>query len=267
MENNLTNEESFIELTGNRAEEVSKYWKVEILEGENKQLHELNYAIRLTSTLNGVSITFSKANIDDNAQSKQIVRRLSGFGKIKASYIKVISESVNDALYSQHEKILKVSDISSVWTDNIFSGVSAEKYYKKFYKHFIDNQELFPTRSSNKYQHEVSHGAILDNKKTETSNLRVAIRSGKLKKLFSVKSDNQYHEVLESLVDMGVLEGELLLREVEVVEVKNSSTEGSRSIKEITRHKRNRRDKRVTMNTKGQEANVYIFKINLEKGE
>ena len=42
-----TKQESFIELTGKRAEEVSKYWRVEILQFENKTLVETNYAVRL----------------------------------------------------------------------------------------------------------------------------------------------------------------------------------------------------------------------------
>lgn len=265
---------SFIELTGKRAEEVSMYWKVEILKGENRQLQEVNYAIRLTSTLDEVSVTFSKADMEDNAQSKKIVKRLSGFGIIKTSYLKAITESVNEALYTQPDKIITVSDISSVWTSNILSGVPAERYYRTFYQHFKENPHLFPTRSSNEYKHNISHGVILDNKRAKRGEFLVAIKSGELKELFSISNDQHYREVLASLVIMGVLEGELQEREVEVVEELDGFDEDDnyeyvahKNVKTIIKTKKVRIDKRITMNTKGQEANVFIFNIDPEKGE
>ncbi|AYV72902.1 hypothetical protein M1D49_00290 [Bacillus sp. PK3-056] len=71
------NKGSFIELTGNRASEVSKYWKVEILEFKDRSTDEENYAVRLTSTLRGRSVTYLKKE-----RIMRIPRRLKeGWGK------------------------------------------------------------------------------------------------------------------------------------------------------------------------------------------
>ncbi len=75
MENKAINleqvvkKDSFIEFTGKRGEEVSKYWKVEILEYRDGQSDEINYAVRLTSTLRGQTVTFLKEDLEDNTQN------------------------------------------------------------------------------------------------------------------------------------------------------------------------------------------------------
>ncbi|MFJ7915430.1 MULTISPECIES: hypothetical protein [unclassified Lysinibacillus] len=263
-------EGSFISLTGKRAVEVSKYWKVEILEGRHKQ--ELVYAVRLTSTLNGESITFSKPDIDDVSQSKKIVRRLSGFGKIKSSYIKEISESVNEALYDQKDKIIVVPDIMSIWTENILFGVPTEKYYDIICKHYRENKHLFPTKSSNGYQRDVSHGVILDDNETEKGNMQIAIRTGIVQKLFSITVSQEYHEVLKALVIMGVLEGEIRQREIEsekVIVQKKESPDKDISINTKTTFKTKRSGfaKNKVVNNESLSVTVYIFNIDTEKGE
>lgn len=263
-------EGSFISLTGKRAVEVSKYWKVEILEGRHKQ--ELVYAVRLTSTLNGESITFSKPDIDDVSQSKKIVRRLSGFGKIKSSYIKEISESVNEALYDQKDKIIVVPDIMSIWTENILFGVPTKRYYDIICKHYRENKHLFPTKSSNGYQHDVSHGVILNDNQSEKGNIQIAIRTGIVQKLFSITVSQEYHEVLESLVKIGVLEGDIRQREVEkvkVIEKKKESPDKDTSIytKKTVRTLKPGFAKNKVVNNESLSVTVYIFNIDPEKGE
>jgi hypothetical protein len=257
-------EGKYIELTGSRAADVSKRWKVEILQGYNSlTLEEVNYAVRLTSTLNNQAVTFSKADLEDNSQSKKIVRRLGKIGVIKASFIKEIENSVNEALYDQQEKIITVGDINSVIAQTTVSGVAPEKYYSKFLKCFKDNQDKFPSHSSSMYDPEHSLGVILDNKPVgESGHYPVAIQSGELKELFKLKSDNVYREVLESLVNAGLIKGELEEQEVEVVEVSNDGNKTTR-----TKTKKKRLDKRIRMFKKGEEVNVFIFDINLEKGE
>jgi len=262
---------SFIELTGKRAEEVSKYWKVEILEFKDRSTDEENYAVRLTSTLKGRSVTYLKEDLEDNTNTKKIERRLGKIGNIKPNYIKTISNSVMDALYEQQDKIITTEDINSILLNNRLSGVAPEIYYKKIFRHIKSNPHLFPKRSSNKYIHDVSEGVILDNYQIgEHGYHPVAIRTGALKVLFEVDSDNKYREILDSLLKMEVLQGKLGFKDFEEIEDGEVTFDsyGRTEINAITPNKKAKRlDKRVTMNTKGQEANVFIFNIDPEKGE
>lgn len=265
---------SIIELTGKRAAEVSKYWKVEILEFKEKSTEEQNFAVRLTSTLRGQSVTFLKEDLENNANSRKIELRLGKIGVIKASYIKTIEESVHVGLYEQQDKIVIVDDISSILLNNRLSGVATGIYYKKFIRHFKNNPHLFPKRSSNKYIHNVSEGVILDNLKKypigEHGHYPVAIRTGALKELFEIDSDNKYREILDSLLKMGVLQGKLKFKDFEEKEDGEVTLDnyGKTEIISVTPMKEVKRlDKRVTMNTRGQEANVFIFNIDPMKGE
>lgn len=277
MKTNLTNSEQlktkgqFIELTGIRAAEVSKYWKVEILEFKRDIANEANFAIRLTSTLRGQSVTFLKEFFEENGNSKKILNRLSKIGVIKPSYIKVIAASVNDGLYEQPEKITFVQDINSLLETAELSGVSPEAYYKKFIRYFKDNLHLFPKRSSNKYIHNVSKGIIIDGMEKypmgEHGHYPVAIRTGALQELFEIDSDNKYRAILDSLVKMGVLQGKLQFKDYEEKEGGEVFYDhyGKTEIDAKTSNRMKKRlDKRITMNTKKQEANVLIFNINLE---
>jgi hypothetical protein len=210
---------TFIELTGKRAADVSKNWKVEILKFKDRTSDEINYAVRLTSTLDGQTVTFLKEDIEDNAQSKNIERRLRKIGRINTNEIKAIARSVNDGLYEQQDKIIFIEDISSLLLNNRLSGVAPETYYKKFVRHYKNNLHLFPKRSSNMYSHDVSEGVILDNLKKyrigENGHYPVAIRTGALKELFEIDSDNKYSEILDSLLKMGVLQGKLRFKDFE----------------------------------------------------
>jgi hypothetical protein len=265
-------ERKFISFTGRRAEEVGKFWKVEILEGKKRgALSEINYAVKVTSTLNGQSLTFPKADIEDNNQSKRIVRRLSSFGSIRNNYLKEIADSVNKALYEQAEKIIHVGDINTVWLNNIVSGVEAERYYKTFIDFFRTKPDLFPTRSSNKYDHDDSFGVILDHyDKSESGQYPVGMRTGALQTLFEVTSDIEYRKLLETFIKMGVMQGKLRFKDIEEEEDGEVLLDnyGNLEIKSIkVKSKAQRLDKRVTMNTKGKEANVFIFNIDLKRGE
>ncbi|AYV72903.1 hypothetical protein M1D49_00295 [Bacillus sp. PK3-056] len=195
-------------------------------------------------------------------------------GNIKQNYIKTISNCVMDALYEQQDNIITIEDISSILLTNRLSGVAPVTYYKKFIRHFKSNPQLFPKRSSNKYIHDVSEGVILDNLKKypigEHGHYPVAIRTGALKELFEIDSDNKYREILDSLLKMGGLQGKLRFKDFEEKEDGEVTFDsyGSTEINATTPKKMAKRlDKRVTMNTRGQEANVFIFNIDLTKGE
>lgn len=259
--------ESFLELSGMRAEEISKLWKVEMLEYRDRESDEINYAIRLTSTLNYQKVIFPKEDFEDKTQAMKIERRLRKIGNFKTNYIKTIADCVNTGLSEQPDKIISIKDINGMLLNNRVSGVAPETYYKKFIKHFKNNPHLFPKRSSNKYIHGVSEGAILDNYKLgEYKYHPVSIRTGAFKELLGMDSDNKYREVLDSLLSMGVLQGKLKFSEENAEYTLDNS--GKTVINYKTPNIKARRyDKRVTMNTKKIEANVFIFNIDFEKGE
>lgn len=133
MQNNINKvdqanneKESFIELTEKRAEEVSKRWRVEVLEFLNEDSGVENYAVRLTSTLKGQRITLLKEDLENNANSNKLVTRLGKIGVIKPSYLKEISRSVDEALYNQQDKVKWIDDINSLLlNDRLLSGVAA----------------------------------------------------------------------------------------------------------------------------------------------
>lgn len=140
----------------------------------------------------------------------------------------------------------------------------------KLLKHLSGNPNLFPNRSSDKYIHDVSEGVILDNKPIDASgNHPIAIRTGALKKLFEIDSDNKYRAVLDSLMKIGVLQGELRFYEMEGEESEVTLDNYGKAVIKTTNTTRKavRLDERVTMNKKGQYASVYIFNNDLERGE
>lgn len=259
---------NLLEIEGLRERErenISKYWKISMYLGEDMENLSQSFAVGITSNLTGETLIFEMGYFEDSHSNSIILRRLRTIGgKITTSNTKAIAHSVYEALITQPYNINEVTDISSLWLAKNKGNVPANKYYQKFLKHFHDNPNLFPKRSSDSYKHNISHGAILNNReKSNTGQYPVAIVSGELKKLLRITNDNKYRDVLEALVLMGVLESKLETRVVEREEkYQEKVAKDNMSVVIKTTIEKKRLDERITMNTKGQQANVFIFNIN-----
>lgn len=112
----------------------------------------------------------------------------------------------------------------------------------------------------------MSHGVILDDQEATGGHFPIAIKSGIVKSLLSCRSDNEYRKVLEELVLLGVIEGELEERTEMIDQVKEKSYESDdgnpvRETHHTTYKSKKRIDKRRSMG-KSKEANVFTFIIN-----
>ncbi|MEC1717230.1 hypothetical protein ABEV09_07205 [Schinkia azotoformans] len=272
-------DDKFIELNGPEklVNEVNNRWKVSVLKGKLKVegVTKTRYAIRLTSTLedeeNVESMTFKKDDFEDNLQAKRIIKKLSKIGHVKPNYLKFITNNVNDALYDQKDKIIQVENIESVWLEDINKKdeeVGFEEKLQVLINHIKYNSELFPKHSSGKYEHDTSHGAILDNKKVNSFGYHpIAIRTGVVRELFEIPSTNKYHILLEKFLKMGVLEGKLTFKDIEKDEEVTIDAYGNIKVKPAQVKKvANSLDKQRTLKPKGSMVTVFIFNLDLGKG-
>ncbi|ERN51627.1 hypothetical protein [Alkalihalophilus marmarensis] len=266
--------DNYIELIGNKCEYVEKYWKVEVIEFEEESSGEINYAVRIISTLKGQSITFPKEIIGDSDFEKMLLKRLGRIGVIKSYHLKIIENSVNNSLYEETNKIIKAKDISNFLIKDVLTGTPTIFYYKKIINHLQKNPELYPTRSSNKYDENVSYGAILDNLKKHPigkyGHYPVAIRSGALLKLFNINNCNKYSEVVNSLVQQGFIQGKLTLKDFDnMIPDMEYDSFGSISFENncIKKKKRKSHAKGISMKTKGDQIDSYIVNIDLSYGD
>lgn len=246
-----------------RINEISKHWKVSVLRGENKMTLAMSFAVGLTSTLTGETHYFWKGEFEDTSNTKNILRLLSNIGgKAINSYIRIIADCVVEALYTQRDAVIEVEDINRYVTEKPTGSVAAAStYYKKILKYYRDHPELFPTKSSDKYIDGYSSGAVLDDRSlSKDGHCPIAVKTGVLEKLFGIKASQNYSEVKDSLVRMGVMEGEYGTREEEVEKVVISD-DGEQHITTRTKYKKNRYDERITLNNLGEYGNVYIFYI------
>lgn len=221
-------------------DEVNKFWIIEVIKGSNKETDETNYLVKLTSKADNQEAVFKKEDFEDSNLAKQVFKRMRRIGYVKNSFIRHIENCVNDVIYNQKEKIIQVDDISKYVPVNISKGMTAIHYYKKIIKYIEDNRKLFPKQSSNKYQHEVSEGAILDGKGYRVNKIgryMLGIRTGVVKRVLNIKTDNEYSDVIKELVYIGAIKAD------------------------INDYETSRLDKKVRLKI-GKEVTVYILDIN-----
>ena len=121
---------------------------------------EDTYIVKLTSTLRGRKYKYYKLN-ELYTKEAEIIHKLREFGYMdKGLYAKVID----------YIEYIRVSDIEVIDLDGTLSKyllnedieAEANRAYEVLYEYVADNEQAFPTRSSNLYEDGQSQGVIFD---------------------------------------------------------------------------------------------------------
>lgn len=252
-EQRVNDEEKLRQLIeSNMGKKVLEEWKIEVLYGWSKTLSRNTYAIKLTNKFVPESITYYKHDIQNMKTADEKVKNLSVFGQIERNYIRFFGNYI-DIVRRLPAKLIGVEDISSIVSEpNSELGFSVKEYYNFFLKDYFNNSEKYPTRSSNQYLKNISNGVILDSDnheyiKNEDGYYPVAIRSGKLKKLFPFICDREYRQVIKRFSDLKVLHESISFK------VEIDAKRFDRRIKMV--------DMQIVNNDKNYIESVYILKI------
>ncbi|MEC1722532.1 hypothetical protein [Schinkia azotoformans] len=232
---------------------VLEEWEIEVLFGWSKTLHRKTHAIKLTNTIIGESIAFLKHEIQDMKNADNILKTLNIIGEVERNYIRFFGNYINAARVLP-EKVTEVDDLSLVVSEQSSEvGFSVLDFYNFFIKDYFQNQDKYPTRSSNLYKKYISHGVILDAEnheyfKNDYGFYPVAIRSGKLKQIFPLISDQEYRQVISKLNHLGALHESISLK------VERNSKRYDRRIKMVEMQTEKKDEKKYS-------DNVFIFNI------
>lgn len=258
---NLTNEQRekreqrMRELLGSElGQKVIEEWEVEVFYGYAKSHHRNTHAIKLTNKVTAESITYLKSDIQNMKNADQIVDTLRIFGEVERNHIRFFGNYIN-AVRALPEMVTEVKDLSLVaCARNSEVGFSVIDYYELFLQDYFENKGQYPTRSSNQYQKYVNHGVILDSNNheyfmNEHGYFPVAIRSGKLRKLFPHIPDQEYRQVIQRLYHLGVLHESIALK------IDRDAKRFDRRIKMVDMQIEKQDEKKYC-------ENVFIFNIN-----
>lgn len=184
-------------------------WKIEGYFGYSSARKENTEAIKLTNKISGEGMAFLRCDIQDTQKTEHIVKVLSIIGEIERSYIRFFLNYLN-AVRGIPGMLTEVKDLTLVVSElSLKVGHSIARYYDLFYKDYMENRNLYPTKSSNQYKKNYSRGIILDNDniefpKNEHGFYPVAIRTGKLREIFPYMDNKEYGEVIRRLAYSGV---------------------------------------------------------------
>lgn len=188
---------------------VLNEWKIKCLFGYSNMRKENTEAIQLTNKISGESMAFLRCDIQDTQKTEHIVKVLSIIGEIERSYVRFFLNYLN-AVRGIQEMMTEVEDLTLVVSElSLKVEHSIARYYHLFYKDYMENRNLYPTKSSNQYKKNYSRGVILDNDtiefpKNEYGFYPVAIRTGKLRELFPYMDNKEYGEIISRLAYSGV---------------------------------------------------------------
>lgn len=197
------------------ADNVNKYWKLQLLGGVNSDDEVYDYAVRFTSKaknkLNLIqSVIISKEDLDDKVRMQASLKKLKRIGKIEQSYLVAVALFLDDAIYDEDIEIVEVEDMLMLKKVPGHLEVNLEEIRMRIENKIYSNLERFPTKESNQYDKEDSYGAILDHKKVKDGQRKpVAIRAGVLKNWINAKNSQQHREIIEELIKKGYIEGDL----------------------------------------------------------
>lgn len=197
---------------------VLEQWHIEVFYGMDKSLGRKTHAVKLTNKYDGESVTYLKNKIQNMKNADNILDTLSIIGEVERSFIKFFGNYIN-AIMTMRDKVILVEDLSLITADpNSEVGLSVVDYYKIFIKDFFENEDKYPTRSSDEYKTGFHHGVILDTGRVFRDGIKeyeknefgypVAIRAGKLKALFpDVKAiaSQEERRVIQKLCHLGVM--------------------------------------------------------------
>lgn len=188
---------------------VLNEWKIKCLFGYSNMRKENTEAIQLTNKISGESMAFLRCDIQDTQKTEHIVKVLSIIGEIERSYVRFFLNYLN-AVRGIPEMLTELEDLTLVVSElSLKVEHSIARYYDLFYKDYMENRNLYPTKSSNQYKKNYSRGVILDNDtiefpKNEYGFYPVAIRTGKLRELFPYMDNKEYGEIIRRLGYSGV---------------------------------------------------------------
>lgn len=197
------------------ADNVNKYWKLQLLGGVNSNDGVYEYAVRFISKaknkLNLIqSVTISKEDLDDKGRMQASLKKLSRIGKVEQSYLVAVALFLDDAIYDEDIEIVEVDDMLMLKRVPGHLEVNLEEIRMRIENQIYSNLERFPTKTSNQYDKEDSYGAILDHKKVKDGQRKpVAIRAGVLENWINAKNSQQHREIIEELIRKGFIEGDL----------------------------------------------------------
>lgn len=228
-------------------------WQIEVLYGYSSSMREKTEAIKLTNKISGESMAFLKSDLQDTQKTNYIVKKLSIIGEVERSNVRFFLNYLN-AARGIPEMITEVEDLTLVVSEsNLKVGRSMLEYYTYFLDDFTKNFNKYPTKSSNQYKKNISHGVIIDTDnneypKNEHGYHPVAIRTGVLKRLFPYMDNREYGQIIHRLAHLGVFHKSITTR----------IFEGKESFKPKFKMKEEVLEKK---NDKNYTESVYIFNI------
>lgn len=241
---------------------INKHWKIRLIKSKNKRTGRTNYFIELTSTLGYDKIIFPKHEFENPDLVKRNLNKMREIGVAERRYIKAISNYVNDALYDNKDKIIELEGDASLFYDiNREFGLNVIGQYKAIIAHIENNKDLYPTKSSNKFNDESSEGAILDNIESKNGEHPIAIRAEILKMLIG-GSSNEYRKILEVFLLKGLIKGNLDNLELKLVEKRLTKKDKDGNMIEMTKevYEKPRLSKNIAVRN-GKE--ISGFQINI----
>lgn len=197
------------------ADNVNRYWKLQLLGGVNSNDGVYEYAVKFTSKAKNKlnlsqSVIISKEDLDDKGRMQASLKKLKRIGKIEQSYLVAVALFLDDAIYGEDIEIVEVDDMLMLKRVPGHLEVNLEEIIMRIENQIYSNLERFPTKTSNQYSKEDSYGAILDHKKVKAGQRKpVAIRAGILKNWINAKNDQQHREIIEEFIKKGYIEGDL----------------------------------------------------------
>lgn len=195
------------ELNNKTLNTATTFWDVKVLRGWNRYYKEDTNYIQLTSQLYGQKVIFTLKDFSDRQKTDEIVGKLSETGTpARQSFVAALNLFVEALI--RGNQIFEGSDLSDMLD---LEGQNAMKDARAIAKFYLENQDMFPSKSSDLFNKEYHYGAVLDQyydgKTVYVAFLPIILREEILAPC-GVAS-KKYREILKSLIRLGVLDANL----------------------------------------------------------
>jgi len=183
--------------------EATEIWWAELIYGWNPISLRASYVVKLINKFDSQEVCFSYKDFSNPKMIDNILDSMREIAIAKPGYVKYFNLYVDELM--REKEYTKVDDLSN-YLPYSFNGLNALQYIEVITQYYAENPHLIPLRSSRLYNDDCD-GVILDGELSDEETTVVAIVSGRLRDLISKGNDNMYRDILEGLVQVGVLEG------------------------------------------------------------